>query len=360
MVEERAGTTGTTVDSAEDNTLSAAVFLKLLPQNRNQFSKPYNQLRLIKPKPLNRGDKIGIISPSGTIKGIEARFNRGVEILKKLGFEVVLGASVFKSIWHMAGTDRERADDFNSMFADDEIKAVFCSRGGESAMRILDHIDYDLVGRNPKILMGMSDISVLLNAVLRKASLVTFHGPNVSYGINCEKYGFPDMVEYSRMSLIDSLTGEGFTGEVKYLFEPRVIRKGSAVGHLIGGNLDCIEKLSGTEFEPDFDGAILLLEEIDESTAEMERDIMPLKLRGLLSKLNGIVVGHLEKCFSSRADEEFFYQTLAELTEDYGYPILKIEEFGHHAYNCILPLGVMAKIENEKLILLESGIERSG
>jgi len=316
-------------------------------------------LKLIKPKPLNPGDKIGVISPSGTIKGIEARFNRGVETLKILGFDVAVGANAFNSLRHMAGTDRERAEDFNRMFADQGIKAVFCSRGGESAMRILEYIDYGLIAGNSKILMGMSDISVLLNAVSRLASLVTFHGPNVSYGINCEKFGFPGMVEYSRTSLIESLTGEGFSGEVRYVFEPRVIREGSAEGRLIGGNLDCIEKLSGTGFEPDFDGAILLLEEIDESASEMERDLMPLKLRGSLSKLNGIVVGHLEKCFSSRAEEEFFYQTLAELTEDYGYPVLKIDEFGHHAYNCVLPLGAMAKIENEKLILLEPGVSDS-
>ena len=143
----------------------------------------------------------------------------------------------------MAGSDEERAEDLNNMFKDPDIKAILCSRGGEVAMRLLPLIDYGLIQQNPKIFLGMSDITVLLNAIHTKTGLVTFHGPSTAWGINCSPWCYKGMEPYSKAYFLKALTHNEPIGKIEPKTKWHVYRNGKARGRLLGGNLDSIEKI---------------------------------------------------------------------------------------------------------------------
>ncbi|MBI3990638.1 MAG: LD-carboxypeptidase [Candidatus Omnitrophica bacterium] len=311
---------------------------------------------IIKPKKLVSGDKIGIVTPSGPIWRHKEYLEKGMSILEEMGFQVKLGRNALKVKGYMAGSDDERLADIHAMFSDPEIKAILCSRGGEVAMRLLPLLDYNLIKKNPKIFLGMSDITILLNAIYMKTGLVTFHGPSLAWGINCSHWGFKGMEPYSKRYFLKALTESAPIGTIEPLLKWRVIRSGKAKGKLLGGNLDCVEKLLGTGYEPDWNGAILFLEELDEAVEEMERDLLPMRLRGILGKISGMVIGHLQDCIDGPEEEEQFIEMVLDITAKYGFPILKIEEFGHHPYNITIPIGVSAQINDNNFTILENGV----
>ncbi len=313
-------------------------------------------MEIIKPNLLKPGDRIGIVTPSGPIVAHRKLLEEGIKNLEDMGFKVVLGKHVFDKKGYMAGSDEERAEDLNGMFGDPDIKAILCSRGGEVAMHLLPLLDYKLIMRNPKIFLGMSDITILLNAIHVKTGLVTFHGPSTAWGINCSPWGYKGMEPYSKAYFLKALTQDKPIGRIEHKSKWRIYRDGKARGRLWGGNLDSIEKISGTEYEPDWNGAILFFEELDESAEEMDRDFMPLKLRGVLGKISGMVIGHLEDCIENEKEEKEFEEMVKEITKEYGFPILKIEEFGHHEFNLTLPLGIECELNGDEFSLLEGAV----
>ena len=317
-------------------------------------------MEIIKPQVLQTGDRIGIVTPSGPVVAHRKYLEEGIKNLEDMGFKVVLGKHVFEKKGYMAGSDEERAEDLNNMFKDPDIKAILCSRGGEDAMRLLPLIDYGLIQQNPKIFLGMSDITVLLNAIHAKTGLVTFHGPSTAWGINCSPWGCKGMEPYSKAYFLKALTHNEPIGKIEPKTKWHVYRNGKARGRLLGGNLDSIEKISGTEYEPDWRGAILFFEELDESVEEMDRDLMPLKLRGVLGKISGMVIGHLEDCIENEKEEKEFEEMVKEITKEYDFPILKMEEFGHHEINITLPLGIEVEINGDEFSLLESAVTGGG
>ena len=202
---------------------------------------------LIKPPPIHAGDVIGLVSPASPVADL-SRVESGTRYLERNGFRVKVGTHVGKSFGYLAGTDRDRADDLHEMIRDPSVKAVFCLRGGYGVTRTLPLLDFELIRRNPKIIVGYSDVTALLLAVCARSSLVTFHGPMVA-------------VEFS--GTVDQRTEESFWALMLGKHDPgafviadpattHVLYGGQATGMLLGGNLSLLAAMAGTPYLPDF------------------------------------------------------------------------------------------------------------
>lgn len=311
---------------------------------------------MIKPLALKKGDTIGIISPSGPILFKKSYVKKGIKILHNMGFKTKLGRYALKETGYMAGTDDERAADLMEMFEDQEIKAIFTTRGGDVASHLLDMLDYKKIKKNPKILIGLSDITALLNAINKKTGLVTFHGPLLAWGINCSFFGLKSMDSYSKEYMLKALCSKKPVRCIKPIKKRIIIKGGEAEGILVGGNLDCVEKLCGTEYEPDFKNKIFFWEEFREYVEDIDRDLTHLRLHGVFDKINGMVIGHLERYLAKGEKYKRFENMIKEVTKNYDFPILKTEEFGHGLKNATIPIGVRARISNSKFEIIEGGV----
>jgi len=221
---------------------------------------------IIKPRRLRKGDTVGLIAPASNMNEDES-IRIAADIIESLGFKARLGEHIFKRNEYLAGTDQQRADDVNRMFADDGVDAIFCVRGGYGSSRILPYLNYDLIARNPKILLGFSDITSILTAIHRKTGLIGFHGSVLKqrfseYTLN--EFKKVVMHPTPRTSIGAAPPFESGEGRVDAQNRLTRIARGSAQGPLLGGNLMLLSRLIGTEFEPDFRGRILFLEEVHE------------------------------------------------------------------------------------------------
>lgn len=297
------------------------------------------------PLPLKKGDKVGIISPSAaTADRIQFQFAQ--ETLEALGFEVQLGKNLKNRRGHLAGTDQERSNDLNEMFADQDIKAIICIRGGSGASRILPLIDYKTVKRNPKPLMGYSDITALHNAIHAKTGLITFHGPNGTGSWNSFNVKqFENMFFNQQLVTFEN---EAVKGDDLIIKQNRIqtISSGKAKGKILGGNLTVLTALSGTTYLPDFKNAILFIEDIGEDPYKIDRMMSTLKLNGTLDKINGFIFGQCSDCSPSGG---YGRLTLDDILDDYilplGIPAYKGAMIGHVPKQFIVPVGAEVEMD---------------
>lgn len=316
------------------------------------------RLPAIKPRRLVPGDTIGLIDPAS------ATFLRQdveivTEVLAALGFKVKRGAHLMDRYGYLAGRDLDRAADVNVLFADREVKGILAVRGGWGSARLLPHLDFDLIGRNPKVLAGYSDLTALLNAVNARTGLVTFHTP---VGVSTWT---PFSVEHARRVLMD---GEALTlsnpVEVKDTLvqvEHRVstLTPGVARGRLVGGNLTVLSAVVGSPYLPDFDGAILFLEDVREQIYRIDRMLTQLSLAGILRRVKGVVVG---KCTDCDPGEGYGSLTLEEVFDDHikplGVPAWHGAMIGHIDRQFTLPIGLDVEIDAERgtIRLLEPAV----
>ncbi len=309
-------------------------------------------MKIIKPPKLKPGDKVGIISPSEPII-YRKKFLRGVEALKKLGFRVVLGKNILKEHGaYMAGTDVQRAADLNAMFRNPQIKAVFCGRGGMASNRLLGLIDCAAIRKNPKVFMGYSDITVLLNAIHKKTGLVTFHGPTVE---SVFSFGFSGKHKYTREYFLKAVADSRPIGPVRRWRGLEILKKGRASGRLVGGNLSVLRTLAGTTFEPDWRGKVLFWEEVTETAQYVDFCLAHLRLAGVFKKISGMVIGKLVDCDILRSDDDWkkekalpLDKVVLELCRAYKFPIIKGAAFGHYWPMLTLPIGAKASIDTSK------------
>jgi muramoyltetrapeptide carboxypeptidase len=292
-------------------------------------------MHTIVPRRLKRGDVIGIVSPSDPITpSIRSQLDQGMEFLKREGFGVELAPHVLSSSLGYSATAREKADDINAFFAAPQVNAIICSQGGFNSNGALPYIDYSLIKANPKVFLGISDITALLNGIYTKTGMITFHGNDVMWGFG------RDYTDYDRTEFLDRLV-EGKTGLIQKHKKWICIRPGLAEGELIGGNLQTLIKLVGTEYFPDLEGAILFLEEYgEESTVtSVSGSFHQLKQIGCFEKISGMWLGYY-KC---RADIPI-EKIAEEVTGEYGFPILQCDDFGHNTPNTTIPVGSVARL----------------
>jgi len=287
-------------------------------------------------KKLNIGDTIGIISPSGNIKGEEKNVQVAIDFFKKRGFKIKIGDCFNKKTYSSSGTRYERVKEINKMFADSEVRVIFCTIGGDTANQVIDLIDYSLIKKNPKPIIGFSDNTHLLIAINKKTGIKTFHGPNLSTISNLTK----DSLE----QMFNVLSGKIF--DTDFFSECDVIKEGKTRGLLIGGNLLIINALNKTEFSPDYKDKILFWEDIDEGLSDIEYQLYQLHLSGILGKISGMIIGHIE---NPSKDSRPFREIVLELTKEHNYPILKTDCFGHGIEKFYtFPIGSEVKIDTDK------------
>ena len=260
-----------------------------------------------------------------------------------------------------AGTIGQRLTDLHTLFAHREVRALWAARGGSGTAQILPYVDYGLIRRNPKVVIGYSDITSLLLALYAKSGLITFHGPVASSGFT------PFTVSHLEATLIEGRASHLMSTADEHArraqdephFVQRVLRGGSAEGTLLGGNLSVLTSLTGTPYLPDARNALLFFEEISEAPYRIDRMLTQLEHSGWLNEARGAMLGVFVKC-EPAANEESLVLSQA-LTDHFAarpIPSAYGLSFGHIASQWVLPIGVRARLDADArtLTMLESGV----
>lgn len=299
----------------------------------------------IKPKRLAAGDTVALVAPaSATFNTIELQIAR--ESLEALGLKVLVGGHLLDRHGYLAGQDKDRAADINRFFADDAIRAVLPIRGGWGSSRLLPYLDFETIQRHPKIVLGFSDITALHMAIQAKTGLVTFHGPNGTGRWDDFSVGWVRRVLFdAEAATLDNLHDKG---EFLVQTEHRVqtITPGTARGRILGGNLTVLTAIIGSPFVPDFEDAILFVEDVGEDIYRIDRMMTTLKLAGVLDKLRGFIWGTCSECepgegFGSLTFEEIFADHVAPLK----IPAWQGAMIGHRIPQFTIAEGVQVEID---------------
>jgi len=296
------------------------------------------------PKALLRGQTVGIISPSAA-SADRMEYTFAKEAMEAMGLKVKLGTNFKNRYGHLAGTDEERAADFNAMFADPEVKAIICLRGGSGAARILPLIDYEQVKANPKPLLGYSDITALHCALHSQTGLISFHGPNGSGSWNSFHANQFQQLFFDQKLL--SFKNEVTKGDDLVAKGNRIqtLTKGIVEGKILGGNLTVLTALSGTPYYPDFQDAILFIEDVGEDPYRIDRMMSTLKLNGTLGKIKGFVFGQCSDCKPGSGYGAF---TVDQIMDQYiiplGIPAYFGAMIGHISKQFIIPVGARVRL----------------
>jgi len=314
---------------------------------------------LIKPPRLRRGDTVGLIAPGGytTEKSIaKARAN-----IESLGLKVREGTFLREVNGNYAGTVQQRLYDLHAMFADPEVAMLWPIRGGSGCISLLAHLDYALIRRNPKILLGYSDITALHLAIYRKTGLVTFHGPVASSTLSDyarehmlavlsdpqPEYTIPMALENSRRAVVEPHFGM------------RTVHGGSATGPLMGGNLSLVSALAGTPYAADFRDCILFLEEVNEAPYRIDRWMTQLDLSVGFDRAAAVMVGICDHCGPEHEDSSLTLdETLDIHLQPLPVPAVTGYSIGHIRNQFTIPMGIRATLDTERqtVTLLEAAV----
>ncbi|MDA3970236.1 MAG: LD-carboxypeptidase [Desulfobulbaceae bacterium] len=285
-------------------------------------------LKPLLPPTLKKGDTIGLAPLAGPFQ--DGPYQKGLTILRDLGFTVkTLQTSTPQA--YLAGSDAERLAIFHELWKDPEVAGILGIRGGYGTMRLLDNIDFDLIRTHPKPLIGFSDISGFNNVITERTGLITFHGPNLTTLDQCDKESlacfFHTLTSMAPFAAKNSI---------------EVLRSGHARGVLAGGNLTTLNHLLGTPFELNFDGKILILEDINEPPYALDRLFYQLFLAGKLSKLQGLILGDFSHC----GETEDLWKMVLDLLKDTPFPIWGNFPVGHGEQNILWPIGGTAEMDS--------------
>ena len=300
----------------------------------------------IKPRVLKPGDTVGLIAPASYTFDLW-RLDDAAARVEALGLKPKFGKYVRGRRGFLSGTDEERLEDLHAMFADRSVAAVFALQGGYGTPRLLDRIDYELLRKNPKILLGYSDITGLHLAIGKKAGLVTFHGPNMIGSLP------PRTLDLLKRALfvaepIGEVTNPEEPDPLNVEFPLRTVSAGVARGRIVGGNLTLVSATMGTPFEIETKDRILLIEDTGEAPYRIDRMLVQLKLAGKLEQAAGVVSGTCSDCAPSRSSFELtlsLSEVLDELLGSLRKPVLAGLLFGHTKEKAIIPMGVEAELD---------------
>ena len=312
-------------------------------------------MHYIKPRKLNNGDLIGVISPASSPDDLTL-IDSGVKYIEGLGYRTMIGKNVGKYRGYLAGTDEERVEDIHQMFSDINIKAIFCLRGGYGAFRLLDKIDYRLIRNNPKIFVGFSEITALQIAILHKANLITFAGPMVVSNFT------KDISNYTEENFWRIITSTKKSANVKIPEFEKLpsLNPGNVSGRIVGGNLAVFVSLLGTKYLPDMKDKILFIEEINEPPYKIDRMLNQLRLNKVFQKVSGIILGSFIDC--NESDEKKKTLNLEDIWSDYfssiNIPVIHSFPHGHIKDFLTVPIGINIKLNATKgfVEFTESGV----
>ena len=312
-------------------------------------STPLLLQNLTLPKALKKGDTIGVIAPGGAVFN-----NNSIEKCKKkldtVGLNMVAGKTLTTQHGYLSDTDENRAKEIMEMFTNPNIKGIVAMRGGSGCARVLPFLDYDLIKQNCKPFIGMSDITALLTAFYTKAEMTSFHGP----------VGYSTWTDFTKKYFTKTL----FSKKETEMLAPAksnfyTISKGIAQGELIGGNLTVFSQLVGTPYLPHMHGKLLFMEDINEEPYRIDRMLMQLKLAGILSQVNGIIIGECRKCDPEEPEKSLsLKQVLQDHLSNLNIPVFYGAKFGHIKDKWTLPVGIKAEMNADigSLKLLEPAV----
>lgn len=277
---------------------------------------------------LQPGDYVGIVTPSSPM--FPGRLEQGVQFIEKLGLKAKVGERVHDSDRFLAGADKDRAADLMQFFLDDEVKVIMASGGGYGSQRLLSYLDFNIIAQNQKPIVGFSDTTALQMGLYAKTGLVSYSG----FIFNCLDDG--DLNELVYDTLVSCLYKKSY--QIK---EGKRLNPGKASGKLVGGNLDCILHLIGTEFEPQFDNAILLIEEVRTEPYKLDNMLLHLYQAGVFNKISGLIFGIFESC-----DAKFYpdrdgtaNDVILDWVKQINVPCIKDFPYGHVDRRCVVPFG---------------------
>lgn len=311
------------------------------------------------PQPLDVGDTIAMTAPASpsSLWEIQPMLN----FFKNRGISVVIGKTITnrdKNYRYLSNNDKFRANEFMDFVLDSKIKAIVSARGGYGSIRILEHLDFESIKQNPKIFLGYSDFTCVLNAIHKLANIVTFHGPLGNF--------YPD--KFTTESLSRLIFRKSIVSNInqRYRFSrENVLTAGQARGNLVGGNLTSLVSLLGTKYEIDTTDKILFFEEIDEHPYKIDRMLMQLELAGKFENCRGIIVGYIGKLDAKRnffPDYSFTTRQVLEMNlGKLGIPVVINLPFGHNKRFMTLPLGLEGVLDTESqefLLILPEAVSK--
>lgn len=289
-----------------------------------------NHITPILPPALQRGDLIGLIGPSGPWQ--EEPYRKGIQVLTELGFQVTSPRNLLQEQGYLAGSDQHRYGTLVEIWRNPEVKAIMAVRGGYGSLRILTEIDFELIKKYPKILIGFSDITALLTAIFKQTGLTTFHGPMITTLNTCDR----DSVQ----SLFATLCNQ--TPQPIKPASLEILKPGLASGHLLGGNLTTLNHLISTQYEMPWQDSILFIEDIGEAPYRIDRMLTHLKLANRFHSLNGLILGTFVDC----GNQEDVWNRVLEIFQEENFPIWANFPVGHGSRNMTMPIGAAAEMDS--------------
>ena len=310
--------------------------------------------RLIRPKALRAGDTVGLITPSTFVSDPD-RLELARRTVEYFGLKPKFGRNVRKREGYLGGSIEERVEDLHAMFRDPGVQGIFAIRGGYGSEQLLDHLDYALIRRNPKIFLGFSDITALHLAINKLSGLVTFHGP-------VALSGFSDYTqEWFRKALFSTEPlGVVANPPEKNALRPahtlRTVRPGRGTGPLIGGNLTLVSTTMGTPYEIETRGRIVFLEDVGEEPYRIDRMLTQLHLAGKFTGAAGVIIGECHQCAPAEFEPSFnstflLGEILDRILGKLPIPVLSGLTFGHTDDQVTLPEGITATLDAGKQVL---------
>lgn len=300
---------------------------------------------MIFPEKLKKGDTIAIIAPSSPVSKEAADSCK--KLVEDMGYNVKMGKCTYKSIHgYSAGTGEEKADEINQMFADKEVNAIWCIRGGDTSSHAMDKIDFDIISKNPKLFVGYSDITNLHVNFNQKCNLVTFHGPMVKSNMlnhydDFTKASFEKALNMENELVLENPLDEDF----------KVMVEGCAEGVIIGGNLSLLTSMIGTPYEVDTKGKILFIEDVNEAVTKLDRMMYQLKYSGKLDDANGIIFGDFTNCINENSKDYTLEDMFKDVLSDYKKPVMFNIKSGHCYPTSTIPFGVKCIMDTKSKLI---------
>jgi len=311
---------------------------------------------IIKPRRLEKGALIGVISPSLPLNDdMKGQFEKGVETLRSHGFRVKLAKNALEKRGYTAGTPEQRAADLHEMILDGEVRMILFSQGGCAANQLLDKIDYPLIRKNPKIISGISDGTTLLDPIHQRTGLITFHGPDLLWTFGRE------MTPRVLANTLDTFCGKPIGelapdpdwkplgGERRAYSGWKCLRPGAGTGRLVGGHLASLINIGFAGYGAEFAGKILFIEGTETDIPFLDKALTALRLNRVFHEIAGLVVGWFDNIEAAKDQVRTVADLVMEATEDAGCPVLEIGELGHNVHNYVLPIGCLATLDAGKL-----------
>lgn len=287
---------------------------------------------------LKSGDLIGIAAPSSPFK--KELFLKGIEVVKKMGFEIFYCDDIFSSERYLAGDDTRRAKELHELFTNKKIKAILFARGGYGSQKIIPLLNLELIKKNRKRVVGFSDLTALLTFLRQKAELPTAYGPSITH---LGKHNDPQTLNSLKQCLFSSATAP------IDLEKCSVMKQGKAKGILVGGCLSLLATSMGTPYELKTDGNILFFEDTDEKVYAIDRMLTQFKNAGKLKRVKGILIGSLAP---KEGEPHSMSEMLQKVLADFQGPIVAGLQTGHTHPFVTLPLGVSVTIDTKQRELI--------